>query len=710
MEPQTELNSKRGGVADYFAVVGVGEKLIWKHTQKKGIFGTEIQSDNEENESDLLERFHREIVDVCIVANSNNDSATSFLSRAQSSVDEASISSTNTPVKHSSADDQIPVQTSELHARENSNFPHNKYDFKDYTTIHSTCPTARIPRKDQLPSSSNGTNESRSALITKESFIWEKSQVFDANLDPFSAFRRDLFSRLSSRDSERSFKDIGRKVGNKLRNQLVPLLSARGCGPGRGSTGFNFHIAYRRRAPDENDRPAIADIDIRYVRLHRDTLFITRRQGKDEKSDASQAKKTALERGIATGATVAARVAEVGKQKFLEKYRERYETGKTGTTAQSNMCKEIKSEEKAGTILVAVEDVISIPEKFDYLSIPDAFRWIKISSKFRDSIKSSTTEGQQRAIIFPCKEAGDSQDMGNFLNDEATNLSEPSGTGFEAYYDGSTFVLTQSSSTLCTPDANQVKSSEMTTIIQTAMNDNKEITTCFEVVDPAVFMPKLIESIDLPYLPDIPATDPYVYIPIIAFRHQRIGEEERYHEDPALVDLVVTLSSLDGSPSFPDEDAEDEDDFNLFSTSSWSCNGGPELSIQNDVHTNQNFGLPILFFKRNIPIGFADATFATQVLDRFPFKNYKGLPLPEEELPMFCYPTGCRLLRARFSDCPLPQYFGFVVKVCCLLIDLSFLLQILKAKLSQLRMSEETVFMFLVFRLWSHSLKTKLRS
>lgn len=29
---------------------------------------------------------------------------------------------------------------------------------------------------------------------------------------------------------------------------------------------------------------------------------------------------------------------------------------------------------------------------------------------------------------------------------------------------------------------------------------------------------------------------------------------------------------------------------------------------------------------------------------------------------MFCYPTGCRLHRARYCDAPLPQYYGFVVK------------------------------------------------
>jgi len=31
-------------------------------------------------------------------------------------------------------------------------------------------------------------------------------------------------------------------------------------------------------------------------------------------------------------------------------------------------------------------------------------------------------------------------------------------------------------------------------------------------------------------------------------------------------------------------------------------------------------------------------------------------------LPMFCYPTGCKLFRARYQDAPLPEYYGFVVK------------------------------------------------
>jgi hypothetical protein len=81
------------------------------------------------------------------------------------------------------------------------------------------------------------------------------------------------------------------------------------------------------------------------------------------------------------------------------------------------------------------------------------------------------------------------------------------------------------------------------------------------------------------------------------------------------------------------------------------------------------------------------------VLDRFPTKNYKGFPLPEEELPMFCYPTGCRLRRALFQDAPLAECYGFVVKnergdsihVSCV----SFMEPLTSAKINQLnRMSE----------------------
>ena len=61
---------------------------------------------------------------------------------------------------------------------------------------------------------------------------------------------------------------------------------------------------------------------------------------------------------------------------------------------------------------------------------------------------------------------------------------------------------------------------------------------------------------------------------------------------------------------------------------------------------------------------------------------------------MFCYPTGCRLHRAQFSDAPLAQYYGFCVKnergdsiyVSCV----SFMEPLTKYKLKQLATMSES--------------------
>jgi hypothetical protein len=127
-------------------------------------------------------------------------------------------------------------------------------------------------------------------------------------------------------------------------------------------------------------------------------------------------------------------------------------------------------------------------------------------------------------------------------------------------------------------------------------------------------------------------------------------EDDDYYEkkdDVALSLLHKTPWSSLASSVVVDDDDDDDDDRPQEPTARSS---------------NAVLGSSCLLVRRNVPLGFCDAAFSTSVLDRFPYKNYKGLPLPEEELPMFCYPTGCRLHRAKFSDAPLPQYYGFVVK------------------------------------------------
>jgi hypothetical protein len=68
--PPSSNKRHHTGVADYFAILGVGEKLIWKHTQKQTLYQQENEpaEEEEEDEASLEERFYREIVEVAILA------------------------------------------------------------------------------------------------------------------------------------------------------------------------------------------------------------------------------------------------------------------------------------------------------------------------------------------------------------------------------------------------------------------------------------------------------------------------------------------------------------------------------------------------------------------------------------------------------------------------------------------------------------------
>ena len=194
-------------------------------------------------------------------------------------------------------------------------------------------------------------------------------------------------------------------------------------------------------------------------------------------------------------------------------------------------------------------------------------------------------------------------------------------------------------------------------------------------------VPQLVTSDSIPSGRDGEIS--YEYIPILAIRRQRVGDEERYHEDPAAVDVSVSFLDAGGNPKMfglgegnDDDDEEDEEDevggaMSVLRKTGWRVAADTFLSSMRRAHERRQedssntadlTGIPVLLIRHNTPQGFADAPFATSVLDRFPSKNYKGLPMPEEELPMFCYPTGCRLHRAKFQDAPLAHCYGFVVK------------------------------------------------
>jgi hypothetical protein len=183
-----------------------------------------------------------------------------------------------------------------------------------------------------------------------------------------------------------------------------------------------------------------------------------------------------------------------------------------------------------------------------------------------------------------------------------------------------------------------------------------------EMPDPSV-IPSIVPWKAVPTAYNGVGNSEYVYIPILAIRRQRVGEEERYHEDPAVIDLQLSCLNLSGMPPFiPDDDDEDENKpmmqhgshSVILKRSPWiPCL--PPSPHRCHLH-------PIILVRRNVANGFADLSFPARVLDRFPQKNYRDMPFPEEELPMFCYARGSLLKRDKLRNLPIPKSFGFVVK------------------------------------------------
>lgn len=59
-------------------------------------------------------------------------------------------------------------------------------------------------------------------------------------------------------------------------------------------------------------------------------------------------------------------------------------------------------------------------------------------------------------------------------------------------------------------------------------------------------------------------------------------------------------------------------------------------------------------------MGICDLAYEAVTLDRYPLKDYKGLPLPAEALPVFAFPRYLRLQVSSISQYPLPIFYTFV--------------------------------------------------
>ena len=195
--------SEGGGVADYFAILGVGEKLVWKHAQKKSSVveaspKASTQHHDEEDEAALVERFYREIVEVTILTTTEEEQQRPrVIGHAPSYTEEHDIRS----VKSSSSLQQrgispaLPNSPSHSDATTNVTFAdppttavHQQIEMDGFTVIQRTCPAGRS--YSQTDAASLGGVLSNDSFLSNSTQpdLWTKNQTFAANLDPISWF------------------------------------------------------------------------------------------------------------------------------------------------------------------------------------------------------------------------------------------------------------------------------------------------------------------------------------------------------------------------------------------------------------------------------------------------------------------------------------------------------------------------------------------
>ena len=493
-----------------------------------------------------------------------------------------------------------------------------------------------------------------------------------------------------------------------------------------------YHVAFRRRGPDEVDRPAVADVAVCFVRIHRSTIIredgaATCNTGTSEETTTELTTTTTTttttgetkpaittnsttaaalaKRGLITGAGLATQIAMNGANRLVATRsnsntasNEAGENNKViGTPRETTPRVSRKhffpdtvekpprgpggQKQQAQMTPFQLSDVLELPSGYDEWSIPEPYQLLIFPTPMDDDdggLDKSSTDMRptspearlRRTFLFSHSSAA---------LEAGLSPSEASGAGIEALLRTNSPSLSVSSSRGPSPISSERFISQMPNHLsidaqEAGHSSGQNLET---------LVPKLLASNSIPLPRDREIS--YEYVPILAVRRQRAGDEERYHEDPAAVDFSVSYLNASGYPKMfglgegNDDDygeEEDEEDevggaTSVLRKTGWKVAASAFLSSvrrtrqrrqEDSVNTADLTGVPVLLIRHNTPQGFADAPFATSVLDRFPSKNYKGLPMPEEELPMFCYPTGCRLHRAKFQDAPLAQCYGFVVK------------------------------------------------
>ncbi len=180
-----EETAARTGVADYFAVLGVGDRLTWKHQQKQQEEGTAL----EEEEEDHQQRFEREIVDVNIVVTDE-----SFLTATPSQ--DPSVDDSSSRAQRSIFNANIPPSPS--HSEATTSFTTSSNAPIVLSSSHRTDDGWVVLEKTLASATpvqaASGTRIPGSP--SKGPMVWKKGTVWDANLDFVSGLSSHVSERL----------------------------------------------------------------------------------------------------------------------------------------------------------------------------------------------------------------------------------------------------------------------------------------------------------------------------------------------------------------------------------------------------------------------------------------------------------------------------------------------------------------------------------
>jgi hypothetical protein len=665
----------------------------------------------EEDDAMMLERFYREIVHCNIVlaeeittqGESENESVTT-----NNTASTATVIYPNLPSQQQQHD-HIPVSQS------------LSWDTTvTTTTIPSTStgvapgiPMVTIPNPssakvaDIEPVELEGWTvvqktrpASKTAVQGHNEPLWKKGQVWEANLEPLNGItgqiqhlyrqkqchlehqqrQQDPYQQHPQHGEERrkiaktSLKDLRKRVQSTFQSKTQHWLPG-GAGNSNHTNngngvpqGIKYYLTYKRRSPEESSLPAIADLNLFYVQIHKSTVIMTKRPTMNKTSNLEDVEE---DQSITKSRMRATSLLEAGKQAVASRWSNMPNSPPRGGNVVASLSNHYAfsgypspedDDHHRGPPVPLDSFLVELPSSLHEWVIPSAFSYLRFPKQNPEYFLANS--GRTTTILYSSGDAHTRQGV------EAVDRTPPRHSPLSNATQDTQALLDWKERLrprlLHPNDKNlmmAVAANELAS--QNIGSDYVERITSEEG-----------DSRYFDYLGDhMDGDGEFLYVPVLAIRRQRTGNEERFLEDPALVDVAVSFRNNEGNAVLPAEDVyvmgddfdDDGDDSlgkkplhkTIWKESSLNFVGRKQKQFSQRPNT---LGSVCLLVRHNVPMGFCDAAFSTRVLDRFPHKNYKGLPLPEEELPMFCYPTGCRLHRAKYSDAPLSQYYGFVVK------------------------------------------------